>query len=99
MNLWQKYIQGTHPVKPDPTGVKLNKTTLTLGVGKKDSSVTATIEPTGANQELTVTSKDQKVATVDGLKVTGVTAGTVEVEVASKVKPGIKATIAVKVAV
>ncbi|MHC9537705.1 Ig-like domain-containing protein [Dellaglioa sp. BT-FLS60] len=81
--------------------VKLSKTTLTLGVGVTDSSVTASIEPTGANQEMTVTSADVKIATatlISGkLEIKGIAAGIVKVNITSKSKPTVKAELSVTV--
>lgn len=58
------------------TGVKLNKTSLSLDVGGT-STLTATISPTGANSSVTWSSSDPSVATVSSTgKVTAVKAGT-----------------------
>lgn len=58
------------------TGVKLNKTSLSLDVGGT-STLTATISPSGANNSVIWSSSDPSVATVSSTgKVTAVKAGT-----------------------
>lgn len=58
------------------TGIKLNKTSLSLKVGNT-ASLIATVSPSGANKKVTWTSSDSSVAAVSSTgKVTGVKAGT-----------------------
>lgn len=63
------------------TGVKLNRTSLSLDVGST-STLTATISPSGANSSVTWSSSDPSVATVSSTgKVTAVKAGTATIMV------------------
>lgn len=93
--------QRWHPNKPDPTSVKLSKTSLTLGVGATDKTVTASVEPIGANQEMTVTSEDVKLVTATlvggAVQVVGIAIGTVKITIASKNKPTVKSELSVTV--
>lgn len=76
-----------HPVDPQqPTGVTLNKTTLSLEVGGTET-LTATVTPADAEDKtVTWTSSDEAVATVSTAgKVTAVSAGTCEITVATNV--------------
>lgn len=73
----------------------MSVSTVSVGVGKTDSTVTATIEPTGANQELTVKSADELsvMATIIGTKITvsGVKeGGPVKIMVSSNKMPSVK---------
>lgn len=74
-----------HPVDPQkPTGVTLNKTTLSLEVAATEM-LTATVEPADAEDKtVTWTSTDDTIATVDanGL-VTAITAGTATITVST----------------
>ncbi len=67
------------------TGVTLNKTTLTIAVGNNET-LTATISPaTASNKNVTWTSSDATVATVDASgKVTGVKNGTATITVTTE---------------
>lgn len=80
------------------TGVTLNKTTLKLGKGASET-LTATVAPTNAtNKNVTWTSSDPAVATVDASgKVTGVANGTATITVTTE-DGGHTATCAVEVA-
>ena len=80
------------------TGVTLNKTTLKLGKGASET-LTATVAPTNAtNKNVTWTSSDPAVATVDASgKVTGVAKGTATITVTTE-NGGYTATCAVEVA-
>ena len=80
------------------TGVTLNKTTLKLGKGASET-LTATVAPTNAtNKNVTWTSSDPAVATVDASgKVTGVANGTATITVTTE-DGGYTATCAVEVA-
>ena len=63
------------------TGVKLNKTSLSLNV-KGTATLTATVAPTNAtNKKVTWTTSNSKVATVSNGKVTAVAAGTANITV------------------
>lgn len=63
------------------TGVKLNKTSMSLDVGNT-STLTATISPSGANNSVIWSSSDPSVATVSSTgKVTAVKAGTTTIMV------------------
>lgn len=84
--------QCLHPVDPQlPTGVSLNKTTLSLEVGGTET-LTATVTPADAeNKTVAWTSSDTAVATVSTAgKVTAVSAGTCKVTVSTKAN-GLKA--------
>lgn len=74
-----------HPVDPqEPTGVTLNKTTLSLEVAATETLI-ATVEPTNAEDKtVTWTSSDETIATVDanGL-VTAIKAGTATITVST----------------
>lgn len=60
----------------EATGVTLNPTTLTVAVGET-AAITSTVTPANADQSVTWTSSDAKIAKVDETgKVTGVKAGT-----------------------
>lgn len=82
--LGDAFVQGKdHPVLNIPvTGVVLDKTELSLTIGDEET-LTATVLPTVAvNQEITWTSSDDTVATVDETgKVTAIAAGTVTITV------------------
>ncbi|MFR1821483.1 MAG: Ig domain-containing protein [Lactococcus petauri] len=74
----------THPKPPQPTGVSLNKTTLSLEVTGTET-LTATVEPADAEDKtVTWTSSDSTIATVDanGL-VMAVKAGTATITVST----------------
>lgn len=63
-------------VKPQPTGIKLSKTSLTLNVGKS-STLKATVSPTNAiSKSVKWTSSNTAVASVKNGKVTAKKAGT-----------------------
>jgi hypothetical protein len=78
--------------------ITLNSSSTTLGVGK-DITLKATITPTdAANQEVTWTSSDEKVATVDeDGKVTAVAAGTATITCTATDGSGVSATCEVTV--
>lgn len=95
--------QSLHPAKPNPTSVKLSASTISVGAGATDSSVTFSVEPAGTNQECKVTVKDASIATViisgnklsvKGVKVEG---GTTTAEVASIYNEKIKSTVTITV--
>ncbi|MDR2562178.1 MAG: Ig-like domain-containing protein [Holophagales bacterium] len=66
-----------------PSSVSLNKTTITLSVGSNETLV-ATVSPSNAaNKSVTWTSSNPSVATVSNGVVTGVTAGTATITVAT----------------
>lgn len=77
--------------------VNLNKTTLSLVIGEMETLV-ATINPDEANSDITWTSSDNEVASVDTSgKVTAVKAGTATITVSSVENPDKKATCEVTV--
>ncbi len=64
------------------TGIKLNKTALSLSLnGTKEETLVATVEPSDATDTVTWTSSNTKVATVVNGKVTAVGAGTAVITV------------------
>ncbi len=66
------------------TGVSLNKTSATLNVGAEETLI-ATVAPANAtNQDVTWSSSDPAIATVDGGKVIGVKAGTATITVTTE---------------
>ena len=79
------------------SSVTLDKTSISLYVGEI-YELKATVMPSNANQEVTWSSSDSKIATVDekGL-VTGVKAGTVKITATSKENSSIKATCTITV--
>lgn len=81
-----------------PTGVSLNKSTLTLEVGANET-LEATVAPANAsNKKVAWTSSDTSVATVDAYgKVVAVGAGTANITATSKVNSSLTATCAVTV--
>ena len=79
------------------TGVSLDKPSLNLQIGGKET-LTATIAPSNAsNKELTWSSSNASIASVSNGVVTGVSAGTATITVASVAKPTITATCEVTV--
>ena len=65
---------------PEPTSLKLSKTTLKIGVGQTET-ISATVLPNNANQTVTWSSKDKTIATVSNGKIKGVKEGTVKIRV------------------
>ena len=64
------------------TGIKLNKTSLSLSLnGTKEETLVATVEPSNTTDTVTWTSSNTKVATVVNGKVTAVGAGTAVITV------------------
>lgn len=85
----------TVTVKVDSTGVKLNKTNLTMGVGDK-FTLKGTISPSDAtDKKLTWSTSDKKIVTVSGGKLTAKKAGTAKITV--KTSNGKKTTCKVTV--
>ena len=79
------------------TGISLNKTELSLYVGGEET-LTATVSPDTASQNLTWSSSDNTVATVDsGGKVTAVKAGTAIITATAAGGSGVKAECTVTV--
>jgi uncharacterized protein YjdB len=80
------------------TSIKLNKTSLRLGLGK-NTTITATVKTNAAtNPKLKWTSSNTKIATVDANgKVTGKKLGTVTITAAAQDGSGVKATASVRV--
>ena len=75
----QKTASCTVTVKPAAvvSSISLDKTTAEIGIGKEITLTATTVPATGVSVKWTTS--DDKVATVDGGKVTGVKAGTVTV--------------------
>ncbi len=75
-------IDKTEPSKPQDvpvTGITLDKTELVIGTGNTDI-LTATIEPENAtNKDITWTSSDEQIATVDNGTITAIKSGTVTI--------------------
>jgi endoglucanase len=75
-------IQGIMEVYGDTseataTGISLDKTSLSVGVGEGKSSLTATLSPAGCTDKITWTSSDESIATVNSKgEVTAVSVGT-----------------------
>ncbi len=92
--LWKKNtVATTIPVE----SISLNKSTLTLTVGKSET-LTAKVAPDNAtNQEVTWESSNDKVATVSNGKVTAKAKGTATITVASSENANIKKTCTVTV--
>lgn len=63
------------------TGVTLNKTTLSLGLGESETLTAAVAPSTATNKNVTWTSSNTAVATVSNGKVTGVKTGTATITV------------------
>lgn len=84
------------PATVDVTGVTVSPTTASVAV-EGTTTITATVAPTNAtNQNVTWTSDDENVATVEGGVVTGVAAGTATIT-ATTVDGGFTATCEVTV--
>lgn len=80
-----------------PSSVEVDKATITLKVGET-STITASVLPTGASQEVTFTSSNPPKAKVNASgMVEGVAEGTANITVASKENPSISKVVQVTV--
>ena len=83
IRLFEEY-DGTTPTVVDVTGVTLDKETLALNVGET-GNLTATVAPSNAtNKNVTWSSSDETVATVNNGVVTAVAAGTTTITVTTE---------------
>ena len=87
---------GSNYEQPEITDISLSPSALTLSVGQS-ATLTASVVPGNASKRLTWTSSNTSVATVNGGKVTALSAGTTTITVASTDNPGVKATATVTV--
>ena len=85
----QMTVTVTYPVKSDVpvTGVKLNKKTISLTAKGEQETLTATVEPEGADQSVTWSSSNEEVATVENGTVTAVGHGTATITATSAADP------------
>lgn len=91
-----KLLRLQNPEK-SPSSVEVDKATITLKVGET-STITASVLPTGANQEVTFTSSNPPKAKVNASGVVeGVAEGTANITVASKENPSISKVVQVTV--
>ncbi|EAD2792628.1 Ig domain-containing protein [Listeria monocytogenes] len=80
-----------------PSSVEVDKATITLKVGET-STITASVLPAGANQEVTFTSSNPPKEKVNASGVVeGVAEGTANITVASKENPSINKVVQVTV--
>ncbi len=85
----QMTVTVTYPVKSDVpvTGVKLDKKTISLTAKGEQETLTATVEPEGADQSVTWSSSNEEVATVENGTVTAVGHGTATITATSAADP------------
>ncbi|HFK6959806.1 TPA: Ig-like domain-containing protein [Listeria monocytogenes] len=80
-----------------PSSVVVDSETITIKVGET-VTLTASVLPTNASQEVTFTSSNPPKAKISSLGVAeGVAVGTANITVASKVKPSINKVVAITV--
>ena len=94
----ERWIPATAEVTTYPTKIKLDQSTLTLGVGGESAQLTATVTPSTASGTLNWKSSKKAVATVsdDGL-VAPVAVGSATITCSSSLDSTIKATCSVTV--
>ncbi|MGJ8731217.1 Ig-like domain-containing protein [Listeria aquatica] len=82
---------------PEPSSVTVDNVTKSVEV-RSTVNITATVEPSEADQAVTFSTSDTSIATVSGAGVvTGVATGTATITVASKVKSTVKADVTITV--
>jgi len=92
------YVYVRKYVAPAPSSISLNKTTLDMQVGDQNVKLKATIKPDAASQEVTWSSSDESVATVDAYGwVHAVAEGTATITAKSKENEALSATCEVTV--
>ncbi|EAA0120841.1 Ig-like domain-containing protein [Listeria monocytogenes] len=95
-SLMMKHLRLQNP-EESPSSVEVDKATITLKVGET-STITASVLPAGANQEVTFTSSNPPKAKVNATGVVeGVAEGTANITVASKENPFINKVVQVTV--
>lgn len=94
---WVNSIWGGNYVQPSPTSITLRASSDFIYVGDT-MTVNASVAPAGANGQVTFTSLNPSVASVndDGL-VTGLSAGMASIKAVSQVDPSVSATIEIEV--